>query len=160
MFKGPSYQLREKQLSLRRRSFASTCLSRTKAAHVKAYILRLALVFSKVRDSLDEEKTLFWKERIARLCLFFFKLVEAPSGQSAPLRPIDRLHMTIDSLQDDAILPNFRFRSKADLHALMVAFQIPGTFTTSCGHVYHGEESLLVSLHQDALSRPNWWRVL
>ena len=78
MFKGP-YQLREKQLSLRRRSLRR----QDKSSSCQGIYFEACVGFFKVRDSLDEENTCFGKSESLD-CLFFFKLVKAPSGQSAP----------------------------------------------------------------------------
>jgi hypothetical protein len=52
---------------------------------------------------------------------------------------------TIDSFADDVIPQMFRFRSKGDLRALWEGFQFPAEVTIS-GHVFYGEEMLLVTL--------------
>ena len=139
-----------KMLTARRRHLGMTALDRTKARRLQEYILAVVSIYSRVKYSIDEERKAKIKEKILRLLRVFHDYVGVPLelANNTPLPPIDRKHRTIDSFLDEEIPIYFRFRSKAQLHDLMRGFQIPAKFTSRCGRVFFGEETLLASLYR------------
>ena len=143
-----------KKLNLQRRYLGMTALEMSQADRIESYLLSYARVFNRVKYSIAEEKKEKMKDKIIRLHRCYCSLVRVPDElrDNEPLPPLHRRHRTIDSFLDNEIPIFFRFRTKDQLHCLIAGFQIPHIFRSDSGHVFHGEETLLVSLYR--LHRP------
>ena len=67
-----------------------------------------------------------------------------PPELNEPLDQIQRTHVRIEHLEDADVPGRFRFDNKEQLQHLKRAFCFPERMETRSGHVFHGEEVLLV----------------
>jgi hypothetical protein len=95
-------------------------------------------------DDVYEPIKLAWTQLIMHFLVQLRGKLAPPAALNIRRRWHRHLPRTIDSFDDEVIPQTFRFRSKADLHALFVGFQLPLEAVIS-GHVFYGEEMLLVT---------------
>ncbi len=152
-----------KKLSVRRRHHGLTARDRTNANNVLK-VLRWLVEAKKwiAKIGLDDESDVMIPEdadekmniAILKLVVQYRKVAFISSAiLRSPLPKIDRKYRTIDSFVEDEVPLYFRFRNKEQLKRLKKAFHIGEKVVAgSGGHVFTGDEFLLVSLYR--LHRP------
>ena len=144
-----------KKLTLRRRYLGLTALGRN---NIKVYqkaifilakvqkVLRDPSLQHQLRDIMLENAPERVENALRVLLTAYVKLSYVDAARlDAPLPKIIRRYRTINSFSDEDIPTYFRFRSKEQLHRLKKAFHIGDTFKSKFGHVFTGDEFLLVS---------------
>ena len=130
-----------------------TSLMRMKVVKLERHILKLVRVFRAVKRLISRRKLRRLKRIILGLLSRRHEIVAPPRELEMPLVKIRKRRRTIDSFDDEEIPVFFRFRTKEQLHRLMVGFQIPNIIRIArTGNIFYGEEYLLVSLYR--LHRP------
>jgi hypothetical protein len=77
--------------------------------------------------------------------------------------PIVNVKITIDSLQDEFIPANFRFRNKEQLYRLLAGLEFADEYVDSVGNKFTSEEILLAGLYRlhsvNVLGDEGWMHV-
>ncbi len=144
-----------KKLSWRRRTseFAISSKYRVVCKKIEAIIVEVAVLVAQLKfESMFtlEEPTL-----LVELKKLFVKLILARRGVlytdknlfSTALPKKERKHTRIEDLDESIISEYFRFRSRDDLYRLRDGFCLNRIFRAKNGHVYTGDEVLLVGLY-------------
>lgn len=143
-----------KKLDVLRRRNALTALDRVKLVQIKREFYTSAIIMKvSLRCGL--------KERSIRSRNYMMKLLQ--QHDSIALIPYkqmwykadkpDRKYITIDSLNDEEVPINYRFKNKCQLQRLYVGFQFPPILRTLKGEKFTGEEVFLCGIRR--LSFPN-----
>lgn len=120
---------------------------------IQQTIIKLVRLFRRVKNVASKRAKKRLKVVIFHLLRQRHRILAPPAELQERLPRIRKLRRTIDTYKDEEIPMYFRFRSKEQLHRLMLVYQIPGVIRMpQTGNIFHGEEFLLIGLYR--LHRP------